>query len=159
MDEKASHNDSSKSILLINGPNLNMLGLRERGIYGSRTLDDIVSELQENTKQRGIGFLAIQSNSEGELVDAIQKSRDSVSFILLNAGAYSHSSIAIRDALLAVAIPFIELHVSNVYSREPFRHRSLLSDIAEGVIVGFGAFSYNLALDAAIQYLAGRESD
>lgn len=150
---------AAKSLLLINGPNLNMVGLREPDIYGSRTLDGIVAELRERAAKRGFDLLATQSNIEGALVDAIQQSRDSVSFILLNAGAYSHTSIAIRDALLAAAIPFIELHMSNVYSRESFRHRSLIADIAEGVIVGFGAHSYSLALDAAIQYLEDKGSD
>lgn len=130
-----------------------MLGFRERDLYGSRTLDEIVAAMTENAKSRGYNLSSIQSNSEGQIVDAIQKSRNSASFILINAGAYTHSSIAIRDALLAVSTPFIELHMSNVYSRESFRHRSLLSDIAEGVIVGFGDYSYTLALDAAIQFL------
>ena len=149
----------AKSLLLINGPNLNMVGLREPDIYGSKTLDDIVAELKERAAMRGFDLTATQSNFEGALVETIQQSRDSASFILLNAGAYSHTSIAIRDALLAVAIPFIELHMSNVYSRESFRHRSLLADVAEGVIVGFGAYSYSLALDAAIQYLEDKGSN
>ncbi len=136
-----------------------MVGLREPDIYGSRTLDGIVAELKEHAAKRGFNLSATQSNFEGVLVDAIQQSRDTVSFILLNAGAYSHSSIAIRDALLAIATPFIEIHMSNVYSRESFRHRSLLADVAEGVIVGFGAYSYSLALDAAIQYLEDKGSD
>ncbi|MXW54848.1 MAG: type II 3-dehydroquinate dehydratase [Gammaproteobacteria bacterium] len=159
MNTEDSENLAAKSLLLINGPNLNMVGLREPDIYGSKTLDGIVDELKEHAAIRGFNLVATQSNSEGALVDAIQKSRDSVSFILLNAGAYSHSSIAIRDALLAVAIPFIELHISNVYSRESFRHRSLIADLAQGVIVGFGAHSYSLALEAAIHYLEDIRSD
>lgn len=153
MDTEASDH-TSKSFLVINGPNLNLLGFREKGIYGSKTLDEILINLKERAKRQGYALSAIQSNSEGEIVDAIQESRDSVSFILLNAGAYTHSSIAIRDALLAVGTPFIELHLSNVFSRESYRHRSLLADIAEGVIVGFGADSYFLALDAAMKILS-----
>ena len=136
-----------------------MVGRREPNVYGSKTLDEIVSELRELATYRGFKLTATQSNSEGALVDAIQQSQDTVSFILLNAGAYTHTSIAIRDALLAVATPFIELHMSNVYSRESFRHRSLFADVAQGVVVGFGAYSYRLALDAAIHYLEENESD
>ena len=159
MNTQASEISVAKSLLLINGPNLNMVGQREPDVYGSRTLEDIVAELRELASERGFNLTATQTNSEGALVDSIHQSQGSVSFILLNAGAYSHTSVAIRDALLAVTTPFIELHMSNVYSRESFRHRSLFADVAEGVIVGFGSYSYRLALEAAVHYLESREVD
>ena len=132
-------------LLVINGPNLNMLGQRESGHYGSLTLAEINGKLVE--KSAGKADLEFfQSNHEGEIVDKIHRS-GSFKGIIINAGAYTHTSIAIRDALLAVKIPFIEVHLSNVYSRESFRHTSFLSDIAKGVIAGFGWMSYSLALE------------
>ncbi|HRJ53743.1 MAG TPA: type II 3-dehydroquinate dehydratase [Candidatus Thiothrix moscowensis] len=142
------------TILLLNGPNLNLLGKREPGHYGSLTLSEIETRLTSLTNQQQHALLCFQSNSEGTLVDRIHQAMDEkVDFILINPGAYTHTSIALRDALLGVAIPFIEIHLSNVHRRESFRHHSYLSDIAEGVILGLGALGYELALYAAIQKL------
>ncbi|MDX3773102.1 type II 3-dehydroquinate dehydratase [Chromatiaceae bacterium AAb-1] len=140
-------------ILLLNGPNLNMLGAREPAVYGTATLADIVSELTEQAAKQSVELSHFQSNAEHELVTAIQQSLGKQDFILINPGAYTHTSIAIRDALLAVAIPFIEVHLSNVHAREPFRKHSYLSDIAKGVICGLGARGYHYALDAAVSSL------
>jgi len=138
-------------ILLLNGPNLNLLGKREPDIYGSQDLNAIQNELALRTVNAGHELSCYQSNAEHELVDRIhQASVEAVDFILINPAAFTHTSIAIRDALLGVSIPFIELHLSNVQTREAFRQHSYFSDIAEGVISGFGAHSYNLALDAAL---------
>ncbi len=142
------------SILLLNGPNLNLLGKREPGHYGNMTLADIEARLAALADQHQQTLHCYQNNSEGALVDRIhQAMTEQVDFILINPGAYTHTSIALRDALLGVAIPFIEIHLSNVHRREPFRHHSYLSDIAEGVIVGLGTMGYELALYAAIQKL------
>ncbi len=153
MDSSSTHPDTQRSILVVNGPNLNLLGSREPEIYGSETLDEIVRELRTNAEAQGFELHAFQSNSEGEIVDRIQQAAGSVGFILINAAAYTHTSVAIRDALAALGIPYIELHLSNVHSRERFRHRSFLASGAVGVIAGFGSQSYTLALDAAVQYL------
>jgi 3-dehydroquinate dehydratase-2 len=141
----------AKNTLLINGPNLNLLGTREPGIYGSGTLTEIEQRLSQQAAAAGIAFAAFQSNSESELVERIQQAaRDGVDFIIINPAAYTHTSVAMRDALAAVGIPFIELHLSNVHAREAFRHRSYFSDIAVGVICGLGARGYELALAYAI---------
>lgn len=140
-------------ILLLNGPNLNMLGQREPQIYGAQTLAQIVNELQGYASSCEVELQHLQSNAEHELVGAIQQSLGQQDFIIINPGAYTHTSIAIRDALLAVAIPFIEVHLSNVHAREAFRRHSYLSDIAKGVICGFGAQGYRFALDAAVSQL------
>lgn len=141
-------------LLLVNGPNLNLLGSREPGIYGAQTLAQIESSLAAEAKTLGHELASYQSNHEGELVDRIQQARsDGVSFILINAGAYTHTSVALRDALAGVAIPFIEVHISNVYAREAFRHHSHLSAIAAGLIVGCGTLGYRLALQAAHEKL------
>ncbi len=133
-------------ILLINGPNLNLLGTREPETYGTDTLDSIIAELRE----RENNLAAFQSNSEAEIIERIHKAReDGTQFILINPAAYTHTSVAIRDALSATQIPFIEIHLSNPHAREPFRHTSYFSDIAEGVVSGFGKQSYMYALDAA----------
>lgn len=143
----------AENILLINGPNLNLLGAREPAIYGSGTLESIEQRLDEQAVAAGIAFAAFQSNSESELVERIQQAgRDGVDFIIINPAAYTHTSVAMRDALAAVGIPFIELHLSNVHAREAFRHRSYFSDIAVGVISGLGAQGYELALAYAISY-------
>lgn len=143
-------------LLLLNGPNLNLLGSREPEVYGRATLADIVSQLQAQAAARGHTLDAFQSNAEHGLIDRIhQAAGEGVRFILINPGAYTHTSIALRDALLGVGIPFIEVHLSNVHAREPFRHRSYLSDVARGVIVGLGAKGYALALEAAMDALAG----
>lgn len=138
-------------ILAIHGPNLNMLGTREPEIYGSDTLEDINTELQKMAIQNQIQLEAFQSNIEGNIVTRIQQAgQEKVDFIIINPAAYTHTSIAIRDAFMATRIPFIELHLSNVYAREEFRMHSYLSDLAVGVISGFGKNSYLLAFEAAI---------
>ena len=143
------------NILLINGPNLNLLGKREPEHYGHNSLATIEAHLTELTRAKQQQLVCFQNNTEGFIVDRIHQAADEdVKFILINPGAYTHTSIAIRDALLGVAIPFIEIHLSNVHRREAFRHRSYLSDVAEGVIVGLGPLGYELALYAAIQKLS-----
>ena len=143
-----------RKILLINGPNLNMLGKREPSYYGIQTLKDITASMQQFFKQHKnrIELCHIQSNHEGVLVDFIHSHHDS-DFIIINPAAYTHTSVAIRDSLLSVKIPFIEIHLSNVYARENFRHNSFLSDIAYGIITGLGTQSYMLAAHAALTYL------
>lgn len=141
-------------ILILNGPNLNMLGTRELETYGKESLATIIATLETKAQQLGHEIIALQSNAEHELIDAIQQAKgNQISFIIINPGALTHTSIAIRDAFLAVELPLIEVHLSNVIARESFRHRSFLADIAVGVISGFGAYVYQLALDAANHYL------
>ena len=140
-------------LLLINGPNLNLVGKREPTIYGSQTLEDIQEELLTLASELGTKLRFFQSNSEGEMIDCIHNSAGSIDGILINAGAYTHTSIALRDALLGVAIPYVEVHLSNIYSREEFRHKSFLSDKALGLVCGFGANSYQLALQGIVSYL------
>lgn len=143
------------SILVLHGPNLNLLGTREPEIYGAATLADIDSRLQNQATAAGHQLHSLQSNAEHVLIDRIHAARqDGTAFILINPGALTHTSIALRDALLATAIPFIEVHLSNVHAREAFRRHSYLSDVAVGVICGFGPHSYELALQAAIARLA-----
>ncbi len=139
-------------VLVINGPNLNMLGKREKDIYGATTLAEITQKLKAVAEGLGVGIDFFTSNHEGDIVEKIQQAA-AYDGILINAAAYTHTSIAIRDALLAVGVPFIEVHLSNIYRREPFRHRSFLSDIAVGIVSGFGAFSYILALQGLVEYL------
>ncbi len=143
-------------ILVLNGPNLNLLGLREPAHYGSKTLEDIVSQLIEQAQNAGIELEHLQSNREYELIEAIHQAYQRVDFIIINPAAFTHTSVAIRDALLGVAIPFIEVHLSNVHAREPFRHHSYLSDKAQGVICGLGAQGYEFALSAAINTLQAK---
>lgn len=138
------------SVLVINGPNLNLLGSREPEVYGADTLDDIALRLTQQASKHDIRINFMQSNHEGEILDAIHQSRDSVDHIIINPGAFTHTSVALRDALLGCAIPFIEVHISNTHKREAFRHHSYLSDIAEGVILGLGTVGYELALSAII---------
>lgn len=140
-------------ILLINGPNLNLLGLREPGHYGQQTLAQIVTHLTAKATELGVTLEHIQSNAEHELIDAIHNAYGKVDFIIINPAAFTHTSVAIRDALLGVNIPFIEVHLSNVHAREPFRHHSYLSDKAVGVICGLGPDGYEFALNAAIRRL------
>ena len=140
-------------LLLINGPNLNLVGKREPSIYGAHTLEDIQEDLLTSAIDLDVKLKFFQSNSEGEMIDCIQKSVGSIDGILINAGAYTHTSIALRDALLGVAIPYVEVHLSNIYSREEFRHKSFLSDKALGLVCGFGANSYQLALEGIVSYL------
>ena len=145
-------------LLLLNGPNLNLLGLREPGLYGASTLAAIEADLQERAADLGVELACFQSNHEGALVDRIQAARgaesgENVAGILINAGAFTHTSVAIRDALLGVAIPYVELHLSNVHAREDFRRHSYLADKAMGVISGFGPASYRLALQGLVERL------
>ncbi len=142
------------TILVLHGPNLNMLGEREPEIYGSATLDDINRSLEQLAMEQGHHLLCMQSNAEYELVERIQDARhEGVNFILINPAAFTHTSVAIRDALASVAIPFIEIHLSNVHARESFRKQSYFSDIAQGVICGLGAQGYELGLQAALRTL------
>lgn len=143
-------------ILVLNGPNLNLLGLREPAHYGSNTLPQIVDNLQKQAELANIELEHLQSNREYELIEAIHSAYNRVDFIIINPAAFTHTSVAIRDALLGVAIPFIEIHLSNVHAREPFRHHSYLSDKAQGVICGFGAQGYEFALSAAIKHLQNK---
>ena len=136
------------TILILNGPNLNMLGTREPGIYGAETLDSIAAQCADHAAELGFETEFLQSNHEGELVTWIQQSGRTAAGIAINAGAYTHTSVAIRDALLTTGTPIVEVHLSNVYKRESFRHKSYISDIANGVICGFGSQSYVLAIDA-----------
>ena len=138
----------AKPIYVLNGPNLNLLGTREPEIYGSRSLDDIASLCDAQARSLGQTVAFKQSNAEGELVDWVQEAREKAAGIVINAGAYTHTSVAIRDALIASDLPVIELHLSNVFARDRFRHHSYISDIARGVICGFGATGYQLALEA-----------
>ena len=141
-------------ILVLNGPNLNLLGTREPAIYGSDTLDTIRARLTMQAVERGFDLEFLQSNAEHELVNSVHRAMDrGVGFILLNPAAFTHTSVALRDALLGTKIPFIEIHLSNVHAREPFRAHSYFSDIAQGVISGLGAHGYELALDAAMKRL------
>jgi 3-dehydroquinate dehydratase-2 len=142
------------SILVIQGPNLNLLGTREPEVYGKTTLEDIHQKLGELAKAQLVELSTYQSNHEGELIDRIQKAKqDGVDFIIINPGGFTHTSVALRDVLAGVAIPFTEVHLSNIHQREEFRKHSYLSDIATGVICGLGAIGYELALQAAIARL------
>jgi len=141
------------SLLLLNGPNLNLLGSREPELYGAANLADIEKRLRALASDHGHSLTAFQSNAEHEIVECIQNAASNVDFILLNPGAFTHTSISMRDALLAVEIPFIEIHLSNIFSREDFRHKSYFSDIAAGCIFGLGAIGYELGLIAATQAL------
>lgn len=141
-------------ILVLQGPNLNLLGTREPEIYGATTLADVEKQLQASAKQAGHQLEHLQSNAEHELIDRIHQARsDGTDFIIINPAAFTHTSVALRDALAGVAIPFIEIHISNVHARESFRHHSYLSDIAVGVICGLGVQGYDLALQSAIAQL------
>ena len=146
-------------ILALHGPNLNLLGTREPGVYGNVSLAEIDAQLMSWAQQRGIGLRCAQSNHEGVLVDTIQAAASQqVDGILINAGAYTHTSIALRDALLATALPFVEVHLSNTHGRESFRRRSLLADRAVGVVCGFGDLSYRLGLEGLVAALE-RQAD
>lgn len=143
------------TILVLHGPNLNMLGSREPEIYGSETLADINQRLQNTASELGHHLQTLQSNAEYELIDRVHDAKqEGVDFIIINPAAFTHTSVALRDALLAVEIPFIEVHLSNVHSREAFRHHSYFSDVAVGVICGLGSQGYDLALEAAIKQLS-----
>jgi 3-dehydroquinate dehydratase-2 len=142
-------------IFVLNGPNLNLLGSREPRIYGTQTLDDVKSALGERAKALEVKVDFRQSNHEGELVDWLQEAMAKASAVILNAGGYAHTSVAVRDAAAALQVPVIEVHVSNIYAREHFRRQSLVGQVARGSIVGFGALGYVLALDAAAQLCKG----
>ncbi|MFZ9642241.1 MAG: type II 3-dehydroquinate dehydratase [Candidatus Methylopumilus sp.] len=146
---------TSKSVLVLHGPNLNLLGLREPNHYGKNTLADIDAMLAKRAKQANIALRSLQSNSELELIQTLHALADKkVDFIIINPAAFTHTSVALRDALSAIKVPFVEVHLSNIYARETFRHHSYFSDIAVGVISGLGAQGYLLALDYAIQTIS-----
>lgn len=153
--QEATAEDRPQSrILVLHGPNLNLLGRREPGIYGLTTLSDIHEAMESRAKADGVLLESFQSNHEGELVDRVQAAAtEGVNFIVINPAAYTHTSVALRDALTGVAIPFVEVHLSNVHAREPFRHHSYFSDKAVGVICGLGAQGYQLALEFALSRL------
>jgi 3-dehydroquinate dehydratase-2 len=136
-------------VLVLNGPNLNLLGQREPGVYGHTTLSDIEAMVRSKARELGVEIDFRQSNHEGELVSWIQSAKDGGSVVILNAGAYTHTSVALRDAIAACATPTIEVHLSNIYAREEFRHKSLIAPVCKGQITGLGAFGYVLALEAA----------
>ncbi|MGE3066119.1 MAG: type II 3-dehydroquinate dehydratase [Hyphomicrobiaceae bacterium] len=148
----------AKPIYVLNGPNLNMLGTREPAIYGAETLADVRRRTEAKGAKVGVSIDFRQSNSEGDLVTWIQEAREAAAGIILNAGAYTHTSVAILDALSAAELPVIELHLSNVFRREPFRHHSYVSAAAQGVICGFGPAGYELAVEAMMGLLAGRKT-
>ena len=154
-----SNTEIHLNILVLHGPNLNLLGLREPGIYGAVTLAEINSRLEQEGEQLSCTIFALQSNHEGILVDAIHDALGKYQGILINAGAYTHTSIAIRDALAGVAIPAVEVHLSNIYQREAFRHHSFIAPIAVGQISGFGADSYYLGLKALAHHLRKAEKN
>jgi 3-dehydroquinate dehydratase-2 len=143
-----------KKILVLNGPNLNMLGVREPAIYGTQTLDDIRVMCEARAAEAGIGIDFRQSNSEAELVDWIQQARGRFHGIVINPAAFTHTSVAIQDALALTELPVVEIHISNIFKREPFRHHSYVSPVAVGVISGFGAHGYVLAIDASVRLTA-----
>ena len=140
-------------IIILNGPNLNLLGEREKNQYGGFTLNDVEKNCNEYAKKNGIALSMFQSNIEGELVNKIQTSRNNQDGLIINAGGYTHTSVAIHDALKILKIPIIELHISNIYNREEFRHKSLISNVAKGIICGFGVDGYNMALTAMKKFL------
>lgn len=149
-----SSNSMARKILLINGPNLNLLGTREPEVYGKQTLSDIENAAEQQIKAANGEFLCFQSNHEGALIDRIHAARtEKVEAIVINPGGYTHTSVALRDALIGVAIPFIEVHISNIHQREAFRHHSYLSDMAKGVICGLGTDGYRFAIDFALKNL------
>jgi len=144
---------NTRKILVIHGPNLNLLGMREPDKYGHATLEQINERLLHMARDAGAALETFQSNSEAGLIDRVQRARpEAVDFIVINPAAYTHTSVALRDALAAVAVPFVEVHLSNVFAREPFRHHSYFSDLAVGVISGLGAKGYELALEFSLQY-------
>jgi len=143
-------------IAVLNGPNLNLLGVREPEVYGRTTLQEIEAATRERARALGVECSWTQTNFEGELVEAIQRLRGAADGAVINAAAFTHTSLAVRDALLAVRVPFVEVHLSNIFAREPERHRSLLADLAVGVVTGFGAESYRLGLEGLVGYLGSR---
>lgn len=146
-------------VLVLHGPNLNLLGRREPTVYGAQTLDEINAQLVVLATELGVVVECLQSNHEGALIDALHAAADRVDGVLINPGGLTHSSVSLRDALLAVKLPFVEVHLSNVYAREPFRHTSLLRDVAVGLVLGFGADSYGMGLRGLISHLRRRVGD
>ena len=146
------------TLLVLHGPNLNLLGTREPETYGHETLADVTAQLDAEAAELGVSLEHFQSNSEGALVDRVQAAgRSGVAGVLINPAAYTHTSVALRDAFAGVALPFVEVHLSNVHAREPFRHKSLLADLAVGQVVGFGTLSYVLGLRGLVRRLSGLE--
>jgi 3-dehydroquinate dehydratase-2 len=148
----SAQSGSRPRILVLHGPNLNLLGSREPQIYGTTTLEQINQEIARICREKGANCDFFQSNHEGALIDRLHQSKGNVDFLVINPGAFTHTSVALRDAVSAVALPFIEVHLSNVYAREPFRHKSLLSDLALGVITGLGASGYYAAVNYGLDY-------
>jgi len=144
-----------RQILVLNGPNLNLLGTREPDVYGSATLDDVMAELTALATQRDVRLRTAQSNAEGELIDHLHDARTWAAGVIFNPGAYTHTSIALRDAIAAIEVPVVETHLSNVHAREEFRHRSVLSAVCLGVVGGFGRHSYTAALEGLLRHLDG----
>lgn len=145
-------------ILLLNGPNLNMLGVREPTHYGSLSLSAIERNLMKQAEKCGVNLTCFQANSEEKLIDKIHQSFQQIDFIIINPAAYTHTSVALRDALLSVSIPFVEVHLSNIHKREPFRHHSYFSDVAEAVMCGLGTKGYEYALDFALDFLTKKQN-
>lgn len=143
-----------KTVLLINGPNLNLLGTREPEIYGSTTLEDIEQQLRNDLESRKINLISFQSNHEGAIIDFLHENR-AANYIIINAGALTHTSVGLRDAIAGINVPFVEVHISNVFAREDFRHHSYLSDLASGIIVGCGTSGYSLAARLVAERLGG----
>ncbi len=154
-DPSPYNGDMTASLLLLNGPNLNLLGTRNPAVYGSLTLAKITQMCDAHAAAKGAELHPIQSNHEGALIDAIHDARNQHQGIILNAGAYTHTSVALRDAVEAVALPMVEVHLSNIHTREPFRHQSYLAPVALGQICGFGPQGYILAIDALLSHLNG----
>ncbi len=145
-------------VLVLNGPNLNLLGTRETDVYGTATLDSILGDVRAMAAEHGVDVYDIQSNSEGELIDALQEARTRADGVIFNPGAYTHYSIALRDAIASISVPVVETHLSNVHSREEFRHTSVVSAVCLGVVAGFGADSYLVAFEALRRHLSHQAS-